>query len=129
GLTTDGALGPPTAASAAGAARNAHDAMATAKADNLVGHLSGRHHAAGNDPTHQDPFGHYLHPTHLGLGLAVTRITRPSGCPPPLIMVFAASQFLAGTSSRMRYCSAALFTPTATMVRPLAFLSWHSRAM
>jgi branched-chain amino acid aminotransferase len=32
-------------------------------------------------------------------------------------------------SSRIMYCSAALFTPTATMVRPLAFFSWHSRAM
>ena len=32
-------------------------------------------------------------------------------------------------SSRIMYCSAALFTPTATIVRPLAFFSWHSGDM
>jgi len=32
-------------------------------------------------------------------------------------------------SSRIMYCSAALLTPTATIVRLLAFLSWHSRDM
>ena len=30
------------------------------------------------------------------------------------------------SSSRSRYCSAALLTPTATMVRPFRFFSWHS---
>ena len=32
-------------------------------------------------------------------------------------------------SSRIMYCSAALFIPTATIVRPLAFFSWHSGDM
>src|SRR5579872_2710424 len=32
-------------------------------------------------------------------------------------------------SSRSRYCSADLLTPTATMVRPLRFFSWHSGFM
>jgi transcriptional regulator with XRE-family HTH domain len=32
-------------------------------------------------------------------------------------------------SSRIMYCSAALFTPTATMVRPWLFFSWHSGDM
>ena len=32
-------------------------------------------------------------------------------------------------SSRIMYCSAALFTPTATIVRPFAFFSWHSGDM
>ena len=32
-------------------------------------------------------------------------------------------------SSSIRYCSAALFTPTATIVKPLTFFSWHLRAV
>ena len=33
------------------------------------------------------------------------------------------------SSSSSRYCSADLFTPTATMVSPLRFLAWQSGAM